>query len=225
MIDFFVVATGSLSIAVAAIITLIRFSKIHRSYRPFVYIVVASLINELISITLIKFHHSNAINTNLLSLAEGVLWSWQLAKWKAFNTKTQYHLTLTILITAWIAENIVLGKLFTFSSGYAIVYSLVMVLLSINQVNRQIVEEKASLLTSPKFLICSGSIIFNTYRIIVECFYLLESGESGTFLANIYAILVVVNVFVNLLFALAALWIPTKQKFSLPYSSLPPSSA
>jgi hypothetical protein len=51
----------------------------------------------------------------------------------------------------------------------------------------------------------------------VECFYMLEIHENSRFLTNIFSILVIANVFVNLLFALATSWIPKRQKFSLPY--------
>jgi uncharacterized membrane protein (DUF373 family) len=90
------------------------------------------------------------------------------------------------------------------------------VFLAINQVNRLIVEEKKNLLSNSKFLICTGAMIFYTYKIMVESFYIFKLDQSNDFLSNIYYILVFVNLFVNLLFALAILWIPTRQRFTLP---------
>lgn len=182
---------------------------------------LAFMASEMISIMLIYFNRSNAMNVNIMSLAEGLLWVWQFKKWKTFRNTSHYNVVMSFIIVGWLWENVVYGKIFTFSSAYAIALSLALVLLSINQVNKQIVQEKERLITNARFLICSGNIIFCTYRIIVECFYLLDMNNTGKFLANVFSILVVVNVFVNLLFAFATLWIPRRQKFSLPYSLLP----
>lgn len=209
---------GSYSITIAAGIALIRIKKVHRSYHPFIYIVFAALLNEICSSVLISgLKMSNAVTSNILGLLEGILWMWQFRRWEGFKKrKWEHHLLLAILIATWAFENIVLGKLFTFSSAYAILYSFLLVFLSINQVNRQIVEEKSNLLTNSKFLICTGTIIFYTYRIFVESFYVFDLQESNAFLSNVFSILAFVNLFVNLLFALATLWIPTRQRFSLP---------
>ena len=218
MTNFTFIIIGSYSIAVAVIIGLIRFTRIHRAYQPFVFITVASLINEVISHILIHYKKSNAITINLLGLADVLLWLWQFRRWNGFNKQSsQFHVVAILMISIWIFENLILGKLFTFSSVYAIIFSFAVVFFSINQVNRQIVEEKGNLFTNAKFLICSGTILFFTYRILVECFYLLDMQKSDSFLANVFSILAFVNLIVNLLFALATLWIPARQKFSLPY--------
>jgi len=218
MTNFTFIIIGSYSIAIAAIIGLIRFTRIHRAYQPFVFITVASLINEVISHILIHYKKSNAITINLLGLADALLWLWQFRRWNGINKhSSQFHAVGILMISIWIFENLILGKLFTFSSVYAIVFSFAVVFFSINQVNRQIVEEKGNLFTNAKFLICSGTILFFTYRILVECFYLLDIQKSDSFLANVFCILAFVNLIVNLLFALATLWIPARQKFSLPY--------
>ena len=164
------------------------------------------------------------MNVKILSLAEGLLWAWQFKKWKVLRNRIHYNAAVGLIIVGWTLENILLDGIVTFSSAYSILLSLALVILSIHQVNKQIVEETERLITNARFLICAGNIIFSTYRIIVECFYLLDLRNSGNFLANVFSILVVVNVFVNLLFAFATLWIPQRQKFSLPYLSLPRSS-
>ena len=219
MINYQFMVIGSYSIAIAAIIGLIRFRKIHRAYQPFIFITIAALLNEICSNLLIYFQRSNAVSTNIFGLIESVLWLWQFKRWDAFKRRPwEYSVLVTLIACTWVFENIIMGKLFTFSSVFGIVYSFCLVFLSINQVNLQIVQEKRNLFSNPKFLICTGTIIFYTYRILVECFYLLEMKESDTFLFNIFSILVFVNIFVNLLFALAILWIPTRQRFSLPSS-------
>lgn len=210
---------GSYSITIAVVIGLIRLPRIHKSYQPFIFILIAGLLNEICSTILISQGYSNAVPTNIVTLIEVWLWMWQFSKWNAFSGKRWLYLTLMIAMTSlWLTENVILGKLFIFSSWCSLVFSFCIVFLSISQANKQIVEEKRNLITNAKFLICSGAILFYTYRILVECFYLLQLEQSGTFLSNIFSILAFVNLFVNLLFAFATLWIPTRQRFSLPSS-------
>ena len=217
MIPFKLILLCSYSIAIAAVFGLIRFRHIHRTYQPFIFITLAALTNEIVSTLLIMSDRSNAISTNILNLTECALWLLQIKKWGGFrHRKWEFPVLFSILATIWIAENIIMGKIIIFSSVFAIVSAFILVFLVINQVNRLIVEERTNLLRNSKFLICVGAILFYTYRIMVESFYVLKLDQSDNFLLNIFGILVFVNLFVNLLFALAILWIPTRQRFSLP---------
>jgi hypothetical protein len=218
MTNYMFVIIGSYSIAIAAIIGLVRLRFMHRSYQPFILIITMSLVIEIISNILIHFKKSNAIAVNVFGLCEGLLWLWQFTKWNGFKNQRQLHITRITIVAVWMIENIIMRKMFSFSSAYAVVFSFVVIFFSINQVNRQIIEEKANLYTNAKFLICCGAIIFFTYRILIECFYLLDLHKSTRFLANVFMILAFVNLIVNLLFAIATLWIPKRQKFSFQYS-------
>jgi hypothetical protein len=121
---------------------------------------------------------------------------------------------LFLLIAVWISESSING-INSFNSTFHVLYSFCLVFLGINQVNELIVKEKSLLLRNAKFLICCGVIIFYTYCVLVNSFYVFKLPQSDTFMANIYYILVFVNLFVNLLYALATLWIPTRQRFTL----------
>lgn len=215
---FALIVAGSYSIGLAAFIAAIRLRKIHKSYRPFLYFLFAALINEICSNLMIHFGRSNAPGNNIFGLVEWGLWVWQFKEWKALDAGKWQHMAAIILLPGiWITENIILGKLNSFSSIYGIVYSVIVILMSINVINRRIVEESKHLLMNAEFIICSGLVIFSTYRILVECFYLLELEASNAFLGNIFLILVIVNLFVNILFAIATIWIPTRQRFTLRY--------
>jgi hypothetical protein len=210
---------GSYSIVIAVIIGLIRFPKIHRAYQPFIFINVVALLAEISSYILIYFKRSNAVSFNIMGLVEALLWLWQFKRWGIFNDrKWEYPFLVTLITGIWIFDKLITSNINSFTSWYSIASSFILVFLSINQVNRLIVTEKKNLFRNPSFLICSGMIIFYTYRIFVECFYLLEKTESNIFMVNIFTIMAIVNLFINLLFALATIWIPTRQRFSLPSS-------
>ena len=217
MTSFAFILVASYSIIVANIIGLIRLPVIHHSYQPFLLIILLSLINEVVSHLLIYYRKSNAISNNLIGPLDAMLWLWQFRRWNVVK-HLMHATTIVMLLCLWVTENMFLDKLNTFSSFYAIAFSYVMVIFSIMQVARQINEQQENLLSNAKFLIGCGSILFFTYRILVESFYLQDAQSSSSFLSNVFSILALINLIVNLLFAMAALWIPVRQKFSLPYS-------
>jgi hypothetical protein len=209
------------SIAPAAIIGLFRYVKVLKTFRPFIFLMVIALITEITThIVIYHYGRGNAAIINIYGLIECILWLWLFYNWNTFKKKSPALLLLILLLAGvWTTDNVILHKLNTFSSSFAIIYSFTLVFLSINQVNRQIVEERKNLFTDAKFLICAGILIFYTNRILVETFFLLDVAQTNPkFLSNIFDILEYVNVFVNLLFALATIWIPTRQRFSLPSS-------
>lgn len=208
--------TFNFSIIIAATIGLVRFSKIYRAYQPFIYITLAGFLSELFSEISIRLYHSNAVVSNIFSMTECILWLWQFRRWDGIgNKRWKSELLVAGLACFWLGENLISG-ITHFDSAFSVVYSFCLVFLAINQVNHLILEEKSNLLGNAKFLICAGVIIFYTYRILVESFYIFKLDKSETFMSNIYYILVFVNLFVNLLYALATLWIPTRQRFTLP---------
>jgi hypothetical protein len=217
MTSFAFILIASYSISIAVIIGLIRLPVIHRSYHPFILIIVLSLINEVVSHVLIYYSKSNAINTNLVGPVDALLWLWQFRRWNIIGQFIQVT-TSIMLLSIWVTENIFLGKINTFSSVYAIAFSYVIVVFSIRQASNQVIRRQENLLINAKFLICCGSILFFTFRILIECFYLQGAQASNRFLSNVFGILALINLIVNLLFAMAALWIPVRQKFSMPYS-------
>jgi hypothetical protein len=218
MTNYSFVLTGSYSIIVAAVAGLIRLRALHRAYQPFVFITLASLTNEVISHVLITHQKSNAVAINVFGIVDAALWLWQFKMWSSHDKdRLVLKICMIAMMLLWFVENIVYEKIFVFGSVYPITFSIVMVMLSAIGVSRQVAREKDNLLSTPKFLICCGAIFFYTYRIFVECFFAPGLTKSQLFLSNVFIILSFVNFFVNILYALAVLWIPQKKKFSLPY--------
>lgn len=219
MINYQLILICSYSIAIAVIIGLARFRKITHAYQPFIFITIAALVNELTSNMLIRYYKSNAISVNILNICQSLLWIWQFQRWGGFSRSQKWVLPTLLggVVLFWIVENLVLMRIVVFSSVFSLVSSFVLLFLAINQVNRLIVEERGNLLRNSKFLICSGLLIFHAYKIMVDSFYVMKLNESNEFLSNIVFILVFVNLFVNLLYALATLWIPTRQRFTMQY--------
>lgn len=205
----------SFSIIVPAIIGIIRFNKINRIYFPFILCIWVGLLNELISELLIDyFHVSNSVNTDIYCLIEALLYTWLFRNLNLFINAKQYILLMIFLCAAWLIDNFIISKITRFDSYFTIVYSLVIVLMSITILNRLIVQQ-INLLANSTFLICASLIIYFTLMALMEIFWLYGLNSSSTFRLNIYRIMAYINLSVNLIFALAILWMHRKQEFTL----------
>src|SRR5205814_10510208 len=102
-------------------------------------------------------------------------------------------------------------------SYFRIFYSFLISIMSINIINQQLNFEKKNIVKNPIFLICIGFVIYFTYDVIVGLFWLYGLHMIMHFQLNVAIILVYINLFANLIYALAVLWMPLKHRFTLPY--------
>jgi hypothetical protein len=212
------IVTFSFSIAIAAIIGWIRYKKINPSYYPFIYCLWIGFLNELISYTVTKAGYSTAINNNIYVLIESLIVTWQFKRWGLFQRHKSLHIILLILFCVlWFVENFYISKITHIRSEFRIVYSFTIVLMSISQLNAILIREKKTILKNPIALICLGFILFYTYKVLVESFWVYGLNNSKDFRNNVYLILAYINLIANLIYALAVLWMPTKHRFSLPF--------
>ncbi len=207
----------SYSIAIGAIIGLVRIKKIDQVYFPFIILLWAGLLNEIIGTICINEFNSNAINSNIYVLIESFLLLWLFKKWGLFRTNKKLLISLYVLFAStWVAVNFIIFSIQTsFSSHFNILYSLITVLMSIQIINRLFLEEKGRLVKNSKFLISIGFIVYYTCNILVEIFYVYGLDASDNFGIEVYRIMIYINLVVNLIFALAVLWIPRKREFTL----------
>ncbi|MFC0776018.1 hypothetical protein [Terrimonas alba] len=215
--SFLTNAVFSMSVGIAAIIGWIRIKKTDLAYLPFVLLMGAGFVNELTSFALVSKGYSNSSSFNLYSLTAALLLGWQFYRWGLFRSKQIYFLLQTLFISGWLAELYFTRKEHLFVSYFIIGYSFIIVFLSIEQINREIFPLKRKLYLHPGFLICMGLLIFYTYSVMVEAFWIYGLNKSSFFRIRIYEILAYINLFTNLLFAFALLWIPLKTQYILRY--------
>jgi hypothetical protein len=208
---------SAFSILLAAAIGVIRFLKVTVDSRPFFFLVWIALANEILSEVFLQTVHSTAVNCNIYVLFEAILYCWLFYNWSSlFRNKQKFRLLIVLICVIWFIDNFILNSIFQTNSLFRIISSFILVFLAIDQINQLLMTERSEMLTNARFLISTGVIIFFTYRTIVEAYYLFRLPFSNLFYHNVYLIMDCVNLFVNLIFALAALWIPTRQKFILP---------
>lgn len=198
--------------AFAAVPGLIRYRKVEPAYQPFIIIVCLGFINHSLSLTMVYYTGSNAVNGNIFVIIESLLYIWQFSNWGLFTKRKRTGLVLASLLAgAWITDNLVLHGLHTPNSGFRIFSSFMMVFLAIDQLTSMINRAKTVLMKNSIFIICSGMLIYFSYKAFIEVFFLIEWEPGTELIYRIYAIFIGINFFVNFLFAWAVLWIPKKK--------------
>ncbi len=212
-----VAAILGFSIVFAAVLGLIRMKNSLPAYRPFLYIIWLACLNHPLSLVMVYYFKSNTANANIFVLLETLLYIWLFRKWGLFKTNQKIAPILYILVLfIWIIDNIILHDLKTANAGFRIASSFILIFLAIEQLIVLITTSKKNLLYNSCFIICCCILIYFSFKAFIEVFFLVEVHSSVKLLTNIYAMLVYINCFVNLIFAWAVLWIPKKQRSTLP---------
>jgi hypothetical protein len=197
----------SMSIAIPSLLALGRISNIPKKYYPFVICLIMGLINEVI-IAIFFQHSSTYIVNNIYVLFEFVLFCWLFYNWSpGRNNRLFSFLLVGIGVIEWLIENIHFGYIYKVSSIFWVSYSFVLVLLAIHRINWLLVNEKKLVLYNASFLICSGIIIFYSYKILLEILYRYAPPEAQ---GPIFSINPYLNTFLNLVFAVGVLCIPRR---------------
>lgn len=201
----------SLSIIAPVIVGMVRYRNIPVSYHPLFYLLLIGLGNELVCYFYF-YNTSNALPTNIYFLLEFLMFAWLFRGWKNILRNTLLFRVIVIsLLLTWFVENIALGNIEEFSPIFQIAYSMLLVLLAVNQLNWLVVNEKGRIITNAIFIICIAVIIFFSYKVLTEVFYYyapIQSIKNGIFVIQAY-----MNVGYNLLLAIAILCIPPKSNF------------
>jgi hypothetical protein len=209
-------AVFSLTIGIGAITGWIRYRKTDPAFIPFILLLSAGFLNEVISILVVRAGYTNTVYYNVFSLAEGLFITWQFRKWKLFEKKTCIFYLLTGALTAlWLAESLMRNILQLYNSIFIISFSVLTITMSIHMINRLIFREPVRLYHNSAFLVCLGWLIYFTYSVLVETFWLYGLNQGRFFRIRIYEILAYINLFTNLVFVLAAIWMPLRRQYIL----------
>jgi hypothetical protein len=204
----------SQTVLIPLLIGLIRFNRTVASFQPFLLLLALAFVSETISYICIKvLDTGNAVPFNLYGLAESMVILYQFYVWGFLKRKKGLFYGLAGGLAAlWIAENLGYGKIEEFSPVFRVAYAFIVVLLSINEINFMIVRDNKNLLKNARFLVCLGFITFFIYQIIYEASYFVGTDTSALPLKIIF-LFNYINAFVNLIYAIAVLYIPVKEQY------------
>lgn len=214
--NYTLVVILSFSIAIPAVTGWVRFSRIGPAFYPFLLLLTCGFINEVVSYLLTRNGHSNAVNSNIYALMEGLLITIFFQRMRLFNKfQLFFYLISAFLTCLWITDKLIISNIHQFSSYYSLGASFVYVFMSVSMINRLTLVEQQRLARNSVFIICLSFILFFTYALLVEIFWLYGLTSSGLFRHRVYSIMTCINVGVNLIYTLSILWIPRKQEYTL----------
>ncbi len=214
----------SQSILIAFIIGIVRYRKIDPAYYPFLYYTFAAVMMELLAhvFTLYNRPDLHLPALHIYSYLEFCLFTWLFHNWGLFNRqRTVFISILLAFLIFWIISSFFIHGFHELNYYFLTGYSFALIFFSVSTFNKVVVHERGNIFRNPKFLICLGIIIFYTFFILVNVTSLsvFKQNVSKSFRANLQQINVYTNLLVNLLYAVATLWIPRKQNFTTPFSS------
>ncbi|RXK60673.1 hypothetical protein ESA94_09420 [Lacibacter luteus] len=209
-------AAFSFTVGIGAIIGWIRIRKTDPAFLPFLFLLWLGFLHELVSLLLVTSGYSNALTYNVFTLLEVFLICLQFYKWGLFEGKQrQFYFLLLFFGFAWLMEFAYRSSLYIYFSYCIILYATFIVFMAINLLCDVMFSEPGPLLYETKFLVCMGFIVYFTYTILVEVFWFYGLNKSTAFRLRIYELLGYINLFTNLVYAFATLWIPLKRPYIL----------
>lgn len=202
---------------VSVILIYFRRRQILNSFKPYVVFSIVAVIAEITMKILIVYGQKTTVFANFYVLIEFPILLWLFYVWSSRRNLSIFIGLFLAGLLIWVIDNLILNSLFRVNSYYRIYYSTVLILCSINQINKIIFSENGKLWLNAQFLICITSIIYYSYKIFVEALFMFQSEVSNEFLIQVYLMMMFVNLFAHLIYTLAILCIPTRREFTLQY--------
>lgn len=211
---YYIITGMSFSIWFAALAGLVRFKNTDQLYRPFIILCWTGAINEVVSFFTAREGYSTNANNNIYLLAESLLLLWQFKKWVPETWMKRYFLILAIAFALlWFYEYNSISNLGQIRYYFRFFYATVIVLLSIHLMQRLVIEHASGLAKDSRFLISAGLTIYFTFKILFDAIWLYQLRGSVIFQQAIFLVFASLNFLINLLFAIAILWMPKKPQY------------
>jgi len=205
----------SLSIIFAAILGVIRFRKMDPAYHPFVYYCCISVLVEILVYLLLSGNMQYLVGTvyNIFGVVEFWLLIRLFYNWGLFKRKKSVFIAINLFSVLLRAGTLYIRGYDKINYFASIVNAFALIFFSISAFNRMILNERKNIFKNAKFWICIGIIIYYTCFILVstEKLSFLHLNPSKNFDYKVWQINAYANLLVNLLYAVAVVWIPRKK--------------
>jgi hypothetical protein len=207
------------SIFFAAFIALYRFRKLSSEWLPVMLLVSLAAVNEVISIYHIRHKEGTNINNNIYVLLEALLILWHFKKAGIFTYGPRIFIVLFYCtLFTWAMEIFFISGLDKWYPMFRILSAMMVVGICIYYINILAVFSRSALYKDAHFIIAIAFLLFFSAKVITEIFWISGQHGSIVFQVNIFDIFLYINLFVNILYAIALLCIPAK------YSTIRPSA-
>jgi hypothetical protein len=186
------------------------------SYYPFIYNLIVGLLVEIINAS----HPYSALTVqtlNVFSLFDFVLFAWLFHNWGLFNhNKKKFLMIVCAFGVAWLVITFFINKFSNINNSFLLIYSFALIFFSVTTFNKIVVQQRINIFTNARFWICMGIIIFYTFFMLTRATDLSGGllNLSKPFKNNLQKIVAYSNLLVNLLYAVAVIWIPRKKNIT-----------
>jgi hypothetical protein len=204
----------SLAVAIPAVIGVVRYKRIEPAYHPFIYCMILGLIVEIIAFVIIqnRMEYGPVPVYNIYALGEALLFLWLFYNWGSIKAKHILYILTGALLLLWIWENFILGNITKRQPYFRIVYYLLLIILGVSTINNRVVNERKDILKNSVFLICFAAIILFSFKLLIRIGYMMyDTGATKELMTAFAKNNTYVNLAANLIYAIAALWIPRKK--------------
>lgn len=209
--SYFMFATiSAFSIALPCALSLIRCKHIYKRYMPFILILCIGLLNEGLSLSLIRLYNSNLINSNIYTLFEYILYLFFFQRISELKNKSLLIL-FAIGVSTWFTDNFLLHNLMHSNSVFRVIASLIILWLSINKLSLLTFNVLPDHFKKTDLLLCCSFLAYFTFRGFIHVIKLFSIGYTTAFYIDLWIILSILNLLVNISFFIAILWIPKQQ--------------
>lgn len=186
---------------------LIRWPDAMSRQWPIVTLLALGLISEYAVWLAVQAGHTWAPANNLYILADSILIPTQFAVWGFLSRKFLPALIIPLFLL-WIYFHIWPGSLTIVNVYYRIIYSFLILLLTISSINYLIINSRRQVYFHPVFIFLAGFLIFYIYQLIYEtafAFSLVGDEDLSILLNRTFAL---INFVCNAMYGLAICSIP-----------------
>ena len=201
----------SFSILIPAIAALIRIKNTSNTFLPFFILLWIGTINEVLSMIAAYARSNTTASTNFYILFEAMLLLWQFYNWSLTKRKTFYFAIAGVFLVLWLGEYYLLPAN-AFLYWFWVSYAFTILMLAQHRMTFFILNKK-DLYSNAAFWIIGCMILYFFLTILIQSIWHFGLHLNAGFRNNIFYIMVGTNVFINLLYAIAILWIPRKPKY------------
>lgn len=196
---------------------LIKVKDCDRHQKMLVGLVILNFISELTGVTLHFFKKVEAftIFNNIYTLVEYLYIVLMYAYWRGYHYRIINYALIFSGISIWIVDNIIFNPLTTVNSVFRIFYSIAIVLLSINIINRFDLLINKFKNINYKSIVGITFLIYFSFKAILELFYFFGIEVTPSIINFVYA-LILGNLYFNyILLTIAVLCMKKKKSLSI----------
>ncbi len=204
----------------ACIASIIRVRHIRQEYYPFLWVLWLGLVNMVLSSIVLTyvFRVHNYISSNVYALLELLL---LLELYRRLGTLKLSNIRFRGMLVLYVLIFLIDGAFFhvmhqKYVSYFNVVANGTLIFHSINSINQVLLVERDPLRNS-HFLISVALLIFFTYALLLEIFWIYGEFHNIYFGGAVFGLIGWVNIVCNFIFLLAVLWMQKRKTFTLQF--------